>query len=228
MIGRIETPLLIRRADFIRMGESMLYQMTSVFKSIVGGSSFPTVTIRSAVDGKEYKVRDLPDKQQAADLLARMRINLQTLMDDLTQSYPNKPQVQRLVQNFRADPNRFFESTPDAEHTSYSVNKGEAVHFCLRQRDGSERLVDNNVMMFVALHEMAHMITKSVGHDTDFWNNFGWLLREAESRNLYKPTDFKSHPVMYCGVQITDAPQYDPSKDKEKAGTDFSIGKIFN
>ena len=118
MIGRIETLLLIRRAEFISMSESMLYQMTSVFKNIVGGASFPTVSVRSAVDGKEYKVRDLPDKQKAADLLARLRINLQTLMDDLTQSYPNKKQVERLVQNFRADPNRFFESTPDAEHTS--------------------------------------------------------------------------------------------------------------
>jgi hypothetical protein len=206
--------------------EDVLSQMSSLFRSVIGsGSSYPTVAVRSTVDGKEYRVRDLPDKQQAADLLAKLRLNLGTMMDSLTQTYPHKPQVQRLVQNFRADPDRFFESTPDAEHTSYSVNKGESVYFCLRQRDGSERLVDNNVMMFVALHEMAHMITKSIGHEPEFWNNFGWLLREAEQRNLYKPTDFKSHPVMYCGVQITDSPKYDPTRDKE--GTDFSIGSMF-
>jgi hypothetical protein len=120
-----------------------------------------------------------------------------------------------------------LESTPDAEHTSYSVNKGEAVHFCLRQRDTTERLVDINVMMFVALHEMAHMITESIGHEPEFWNNFGWLLREAEARKLYVPRDFKSQPVMYCGVQITDSPKYDPARDIEKEGTDFKIGKLF-
>ena len=207
------------------MSESVLSQMTGMFRNIIGsGSTFPTVKVRSQVDGQEYSVRDLPDKQRAADLLARLRLNLSTLMDNLVQTYPHKKQVQRLSQNFRADPKRFLESTPDAEHTSYSVNKGESVHFCLRQRDGTENLVDTNVMMFVALHEMAHMITESVGHEPEFWNNFGWLLREAESRNLYTPTNFKSQPVMYCGVTITDAPKYDPSKDKE--GTDFTIGKI--
>jgi hypothetical protein len=206
--------------------EDVLSQMSNLFRSVIGsGSSYPIVSVRSTVDGKEYRVRDLPDKQNAANQLAKLRLNLGTLMDSLTQTYPHKPQVERLVQNFRADPDRFFESTPDAEHTSYSVNKGESVYFCLRQRDGTEKLVDNNVMMFVALHEMAHMITKSIGHEPEFWNNFGWLLREAEQRNLYKPTDFKSHPVTYCGVQITDAPKYDPTRDKE--GTDFSIGTIF-
>lgn len=208
-----------------QMSESVLQSLTQSVRNIFGGgSSFPTVSQRSTVDGREYRVRDLPDKQQAADMLANLRLKLSTLADSLAQSFPHKPQVVRLTQNFRADPDRFLESTPDAEHTSYSVNKGERVHFCLRQRDGSERLVNMNVMMFVALHEMAHMITESIGHDADFWNNFGWLLREAEQRSLYTPTDFKSHPVAYCGVQITDAPKYNPARDKD--GTDFQIGSI--
>ena len=205
------------------MSENILSQLTSMVRGMTS-SKYPTVKQRSTVDGREYSVRDLPDKQKAADLLAKLRLALGTLMDSLNQSYPDKPQVQRLVKNFRADPSRFLESTPDAEHTSYSVNKGESVHFCLRQRDGSENLVDENIMIFVALHEMSHMITKSIGHDQEFWNNFGWLLKEAEKRELYKPTDFKHHPVAYCGVSITDAPQYDSKRDKE--GTDFKIGSI--
>lgn len=206
--------------------ENILSQLSSRVQSLFkSGSLYPTVKVKSTVDGREYSVRDLPDKKRAADLLATLRLRLGTLMDHLAESYPNKPQVQRLVQNFRADPNRFLESTPDAEHTSYSVNKGESVHFCLRQRDGTEELVDENIMVFVAIHEMSHMITQSIGHDAEFWNNFGWLLREAENRKLYKHTDFKSHPVMYCGVSITDAPKYDPSKDNE-SGTNFQIGTV--
>jgi len=205
------------------MSDNIFSQLSSMVRGITG-SNYPTVKQKSTLDGREYRVRDLPDKQEAADLLAKLRMNLGKLMDELTKSYPNKPQVQRLSQNFRADPNRFLESTPDAEHTSYSVNKGESVHFCLRQRDGSEQLVKSDVMMFVALHEMSHMITKSIGHDPEFWNNFGWLIKEAEQRKLYKPIDFKSHPASYCGVNITDSPRYDPKRDKE--GTDFQVGSL--
>jgi hypothetical protein len=192
-------------------------------KSIIG-NNYPTVSVRSTVDGKEYKVRDLADKQQAANLLATLRVKLVKLCDALEKKYPDKPQVKLMVQNFRSDPERFLEATPDSEHTSSTVNKGESIHMCLRQRDGTdESLVDENVMMFVALHEFAHVCTKSVGHDPEFWNNFGWLLKEAEAMNLYRYTNFAAHPVNYCGVHITDSPAYDPSKD----GTNFQRGNMF-
>ena len=116
-----------------------------------------------------------------------------------------------------------MEATPDAEHTSYSVNKGESVHLCLRQRQGAdENLVNENVMVFVSLHEMAHMITDSVGHEPEFWNNFGWLLKQAENLGVYQYQDFKAHPVRYCGTNITDQPRYDPAKD----GSNMTIGSI--
>jgi hypothetical protein len=137
--------------------------------------------------------------------------------------YPDKPQVKQINRNFKADPNRFLEATPEAEHTSYSVNKGESIHLCLRQRNGpDESLVEENVMVFVSLHELAHVCTESVGHGPDFWNNFGWLLKEAEALNIYQYTDFAATPASYCGVYITDAPKYDPAKD----GTNLQIGTI--
>ena len=80
-------------------------------------TKYPLAPVRSNVDGRTYKVRDMPDKQQAADLLARLRIKLEQLMDALVKSYPDKAQVQRLKQNFQANPERFLESTPDAEHS---------------------------------------------------------------------------------------------------------------
>ena len=193
-------------------------------KQILGTSAFPKVSVRSTVDGKEYSVRDLPDKQQAANLMATLRIKLTTLCDTLEKKYPDKPQVKLMSQNFRSDPERFIEATPDSEHTSSTVNKGESIHMCLRERDGTdESLVDENVMMFVALHEFSHVATESIGHEPEFWNNFGWILKEAEALNLYKYTDFAAHPVRYCGVAITDSPRYDPSKD----GTNPQIGGMF-
>lgn len=184
-------------------------------------SQYPLVSVTSKVDGRQYQVRDMPDKQQAADLLANVRRKIQSLYESLRSKFPHKPQVAQWVQNFTPSSERFIESTPDAEHTSYSVNKGEKIHLCLRQREGeNESLMSENIMVFVALHEMAHVITPSLGHGPDFWNNFGWLLKHAEALGIYTYQDFKAHPVSYCGMHITDSPVYDPKKD----GTDLSIG----
>lgn len=202
---------------------SIFHTMSSIFQSTFG-SRYPTTKVVSTVDGKTYHVRDLSDKQEAANRMATVRIRLSRLCDELDKKYPDKAQVKQMVRNFRADPSRFIESTPDEEHTSSTVNKGESIHICLRQRDGpNEALVNENVIMFVSLHELAHVCTESVGHGPDFWNNFGWLLKEAEALGLYQYTDFSAHPVSYCGVYITDSPVYDPSKD----GTNLEVGKMF-
>lgn len=196
--------------------------MNSV-KKLFGLGQYQTVYVKSSVDGKEYLVRDLPDKQGAADLLAKVRIKLNNLKIHLEEKYPDKPQVKQLIRNYRDDPSRFYEATPDAEFTSYSVNKGESIHLCLRQRENNdESLVTEEVMVFVALHEMSHILTESLGHGPDFWNNFAWLLKEAESINIYKYQNFKAHPVKYCGMSITDEPTYDASKD----GTNLSVGNM--
>ena len=194
-------------------------------------SKYPLVQVKSTVDGRNYSVRDMPDKQQAADLLARVRRKLEKLVEMLRQRYPNKPQVIQLNNKFEADPRRFYEATPDAEHVSYSVNKGDSIHLCLRQREGNnEKLVEENVMVFVGLHEMGHVITPASveSHGPEFWNNFGWLLRESESMGIYKYQDFKAHPVAYCGEKITDQPKYDPDQDVEDvvAGNPLQIGTV--
>jgi hypothetical protein len=202
---------------------SILDTANNIFKSIVGGGNYPSILVTSTIDGKQYKVRNMHDRQEAANLMARLRMRLMKLTDALEKKYPDKAQVKHLVKNFRSDPSRYIEATPDSEHTSYSINKGEQIHMCLRQRSGpDESLVNENVMTFVAIHELGHVCTESIGHGPDFWNNFGWLLKEAEAIGLYNYTDFTAHPVSYCGVYITDSPRYDPAKD----GTNFQIGTI--
>jgi hypothetical protein len=187
----------------------------------LGASDYRVVSVKSSIDGFTYKVRDMPDKQEAADIMARVRIKMNKLKLHLESTFPDKPQVKQLMRNFEAQAHRFEEATPDAEFTSYSVNKGESVFFCLRQREGKdESLVQEDIITFVAIHEMGHMITKTIGHGPDFWNNFAWLLQEAERVGIYQHRDFRAHPVSYCGMKITDQPTYDASKD----GTDFSMG----
>ena len=115
-----------------------------------------------------------------------------------------KNDIDRLVKNF--NPNSFSETTPDAQYTSYSVNKGEKIVFCLRDKTDGENLVKENIMTFVAIHELGHLMTKSIGHEPEFWNTFKLLLKIAIDHGIYKNINFNSTPKEYCGVKITDTP----------------------
>ena len=61
-------------------------------------------------------------------------------------------------------------------------------------------------MMFVAIHELAHIMTKSVGHTTEFWVNMKFLLKIGVEIGVYIKQDFNKNPVEYCGTKITDTP----------------------
>jgi len=204
------------------ISSSLNYALQKTRNMITGGG-YPMVSVKSSIDGQSYKVRDMADKQQAADMMARIRLKMKKLKIHLEATFPDKPQVVLLKKNFDAEAHRLGEATPDDEFTSFAVNKGESVHFCLRQREGEdESLVDENIITFVSIHEMGHIITKSIGHGPDFWNNFGWILQESERIGIYTPQNFSAHPVSYCGMKITDEPKYDASKD----GGDMSIGQV--
>ena len=73
-------------------------------------------------------------------------------------------------------------------------------------KEDINNLIEMNTLMFVALHELAHVMTKSIGHTDEFWNNFRFLLKHAIANGLYIKQDFKNKPVKYCGTMITDSP----------------------
>jgi predicted metal-dependent hydrolase len=160
--------------------------------------------VKSKVDNKKYLVRKMPDKQHAADLLANLRIKLVKLCDYLELKHSDSKKVYRLIKRFNSD--NITESSPTEKYTSYSVNKGEKIVFCLRSRDEQHKLVNENIMMFVALHELAHIMTKSVGHTDEFWDNFRYLLKKAIKLGVYKDVNFEKNPVDYCGTKITNSP----------------------
>ena len=165
------------------------------------------ITVRSEIDGKEYLVRNnqkFADSEEAADTLAIIRNRLVDLTNYLEKNDEKSSAVKRLLKNFR--PDNITESPRSSKFTSYSVNKGEKIVFCLRSRDENEKLIDINTLMFVALHELAHVMTKSVGHTEEFWSNFRYLLKNSIKLGVYKYQDFRKKPVKYCGITITDTP----------------------
>ena len=160
--------------------------------------------VRSGIDGRDYLVRSLPDKQEAADMLAEVSKKLQTLIKHLEKIAPDDPRTQRLVMNFK--PENICEGVDSKEYTSYSVNKGEKIIFCLRQKNKDQSMVELNTIMFVGIHECGHICTQSIGHTKEFWDNFSWLLEESIQIGIYTQTDYKSKPVEYCGTKVTSSP----------------------
>lgn len=160
--------------------------------------------VTSTIDNNTYLVRSLPDKEKAADLIANIRSKLQLLVNHLNKSFPNDNRVNRLIENYNDD--KISEGSENAKYTSYSINKGEKIVLCLRSKDDKKELVELNTMMFVVLHEIAHIVTESYGHTPEFWDNFKWILKEAVNIGIYQSQDFNSKPVDYCGIKITDNP----------------------
>lgn len=169
---------------------------------------FDMSLVKSAVDGANYLVRNLPDKHDAADRLAEVRARVLKLMEHFRQTLKSNPIAGDILKNFDAEPERFSESEPDSSHTSYTLNKGEKMYVCLRQKNASQELVNINVLTFVTLHELGHIGTREIGHTPLFWNNFSWILKQAEEIGIYEFTDFSEQPVEYCGISITDQPKY--------------------
>jgi len=163
-------------------------------------------TLIKASDGRSYKVQDLPDKDEAAEKMASIREKLSRLVEHFKDpSYNQDPPYQRLVSHF--NPDVLEENDIGADTTSYSENKGEKVVVCLRDKTKAPYpFVDDNTVMFVLIHEMAHLMTASLGHTPEFWTNFRKLLHDAIQLGLYIPTNYAKNPVKYCGMTITDSP----------------------
>jgi hypothetical protein len=170
--------------------------------------SFNLRCIISDVNGNKYCVRDRNKLELAADRLAHVNNNLNKLVNHLSKKYPTKENVQRLVNGY--NPKKIYETLPTSEFTAYSENKGEKLAFCLdTEKNSKGRLIDMNTLMYVALHEVSHIATKSIGHNDEFWNNFKFMITEAKEINIYNPVDYKKEPARYCGMNISDNPYYD-------------------
>jgi hypothetical protein len=170
--------------------------------------AFQLKCIVSTVDGNKYCVRDRSKLQDAADLLAKITDKSKNLVEYMKEKHPNDDRVQRLAAGFH--PQKVMETLPTSEYTAYSENKGEKIAFCLnKKRKGEDQMIDEHTLMFVAIHELSHVCTKSIGHKTEFWDNFKFLLENAKDAGIHDPSDYKEKPTEYCGMKINDNPYYD-------------------
>lgn len=173
--------------------------------------SYPDMTyVKSDIDNLIYLVRNVEDKQQAANTLAKLRQNILILSDSLFANI-NKPEnikykeyIIRLHNKVRSI--IIIESTQDSQYTSYSINKGEQIVYCLRKRILPNGLHNINLMMYVVLHEISHVACPIYdNHGPLFREIFKFITTSAINLKLYYKIDFKNNPENYCGLLITDS-----------------------
>lgn len=189
--------------------------ITTIFAFIIiliilfyfGYTTYNVVYVKSDIDNQLYLVRDLPDKQNASNMLARIKKNIVDINNYLISNKEKYKEYQSYIDqlNEKVPYIIIMESTEDSMYTSYSINKGEQIVFCIRSRKYKNEIHDLNLMMYVVLHELSHVACPEYGHTALFKKIFAFITNTAIDQGMYKKIDFTNYPLEYCGLTITDS-----------------------
>jgi len=166
------------------------------------------VYIKSNIDGREYRMADAPDKQELADIFGNINQKSIKLVEYFKINPDNHgdikgDDIKRLCKNY--NPDVLGENLDYKSYKAYTLNKGSEVVLCMRDKEG-KLITDINTMIFVLIHELAHIMTYENGHPPIFWKNMGYLLKKASEIGIYKPVDYSKTPIDYCGILINQTP----------------------
>ena len=163
------------------------------------------VKIKSSVDNSYYWVRNLPDKNQAANILANIKINIYKLVNYLQKNKEQFPENMKYIKDLvtRTKDIVIMETGADEKYTSYTVNKGERIVFCLRSKVINS-IHDMNTLMYVVIHELGHIGCPEFGHTPLFKQIFKFLLIQSSKISIYNPIDYRKNPQNYCGMEINE------------------------
>jgi len=190
---------------YVFVGFVLLVSLKIYYES----DEFNLKCVIASKDGNRYCVREREKIDEAANLLAETTEKCKQLVKYMHDTLPDDKRVKRLVAGF--NPKAMKETLPTSELTAYSENKGEKIALCLNTTKSGDTLIDPNTLLFVAIHELSHIMTESIGHKQDFWQNFKFMLENAKAANIYQPVDYKKSPKEYCGMTINDNPFFDLS-----------------
>jgi len=163
---------------------------------------------KSSINNKFYLVRNLDDKQTSSNIISKIDNDLKRLViqvykeclkSDINKDKDMLRYIKRIVE--RIDNINYRETSPYSRHTSYSVNKGEEIVLCIRSKK-TGKLHDYNTILYVAIHEIAHVGCTEIGHTKLFFDINKYLLGKAIKYNIYKMDNYQRSPVSYCGITI--------------------------
>jgi len=159
----------------------------------------------TAINNKKYLVQNTTNRQDASNMLGIVQQRIDLLTDYLNRnidSYPEfRPYIRQLID--QKDKIILIENSPHGPYTSYTVNKGDKIALCLRSKTNGN-LHDINLVMYVVLHELAHVACPEIDHTPLFKKIFIFLLEVSIGLGIYQRDNYQSTPVEYCGLTISE------------------------
>jgi len=154
----------------------------------------------------KYLVYNDDKKNEAALLLEQITNNMFKLKDYLYQNIKNFPEFRQYIIQLNTNLNKertlIYENDPKSDLTSFSVNKGEEIALCLKSKKTGS-MHDINLMMYVTIHEMAHIACPEIGHGDLFKKIFKFLCEQSIEIGIYKYDNYDNNPVEYCGMMLS-------------------------
>lgn len=170
--------------------------------------------IQSDIDNKIYMIRRGHNKSDAflkesANTLAQINLRIEKLINELENRFGNDLTKIYFIKKLKSNYNPYMisEAAIDNRYTSYTVDK-EDINMCLRTRDKYEKVYDINTLMYVVLHELAHLCNYSAdgiaieGHGKEFKRIFTILVQTSMDIGIYTYKNYHDTPEEYCGISI--------------------------
>ncbi len=154
-----------------------------------------------------YFVQNLPNKTMATNILDQINMNIKTLINYLKNNIGKYPEQKKYIETLysRTRALKLSENGLNDSYTTYTVNKGDEIVFCLRSKTNKE-FHDINLLMFVTIHELAHVACPELDHTPLFVTIFIFLLQVSISIGIYTYQDYSKTPVEYCGMELNKTP----------------------
>lgn len=154
----------------------------------------------STFDGRVYHVlKDIQDPVESANILARLNANVEKLIQHLKKDYKEHSVTRCLSRKYVSS--IISEARIQRGYTTYTINKSD-IRVCIRTRDNNKKAYDINLLMYVLLHELAHVCNDTIGHDNNFKRIFSFLVQQAINAGVYTFDDYNSNPQEYCGLTL--------------------------
>lgn len=181
--------------------------LTIVFVFVYYASIDKMTYVRATVNNSQYLVNNIQSSDRAANILATIDEAIKKIIKYKDEPYAQDDEMLPYLKTLAVRyPNTILcendDLSPDANLTSYSVNKGDKIVMCLRNPNNVFEFIDTNTVLYVALHEVSHIACPEIGHTDLFKRIFVYFLLIGIKLNVYTYVPYNQNPAPYCGITV--------------------------